>query len=212
MHNARNRTAGASKRRGKSRRLVRLPDTDRAKARKPVPPSMPDKSMRPQETAAMAASLVKPTQRRKSARKRKGKVRRAVAPVIALPQLITLPQREEPLVTGEGGAPMDLAVWSALPPRDPEAFAPEPVAPSASRALAPYRGEGLLVALADWLGSRALGLWRQLAAPGRQRRVDELARLRRENARLRRQLEFLRALEDLRAEPETRRGAPIPLP
>jgi hypothetical protein len=186
MDNARNRQA-PSRKRPRVKPAAPLP------ASEPVPMSAkakaPPRLAKKQRTAAKRKS--KPAEKRSKAAVKP----RAAAPVIALPH------RHEPL-TQPG---IDLAAWSALVPRLP----PDEPLPRA-RALAVPRKGGLLVAVADWLGSHTRQLWRSLSGPKRPapkrraaRSEDELLRLRAENERLRHQLEALLALQTGAADSRT---------
>ncbi len=194
MHNARNRRAATCRRTPAFPADVVIPPHRGASPCSVAMPLPPAKTpTRPAKSRAAPKRKKKPAQRR---RKAAGKPRAAV-PVIALPH------RDEPLTEPA----IDLAAWSALAPPQPD---PAPALPQ-NRALAPYRSGGLLVAVADWLGSRTQQLLRRLgehqrSAPQRTIRLgltlrrrarpeDELQRLRAENERLRHQLEALLAMQ-----------------
>lgn len=194
MHNARNRRAATCRRTPAFPADVVIPPHRGASpCSVEMPPPPAKAATHPAKSRAAPKRKKKPAQRR---RKAAGKPRAAV-PVIALPH------RDEPLTESA----IDLAAWSALAPPQP---GPAP-AMLQNRALAPYRSGGLLVAVADWLGSRTQQLLRRLGelqrpAPQRTIRLgltlrprarpdDELQRLRAENERLRHQLDALLTMQ-----------------
>jgi hypothetical protein len=219
MHRSRNRQATSRKR----PRAAAAKPVHGAKNRPPLPglpaalpPAFPREIVIPPRRGAVALAIelpaaqpkapakprAAPKRRKKPAQRRR---KAAIKPRAAPPPVIALPHLPEPLTQQASEPAIDLAAWSALAP------VPEPVSEPLprARALAVPRGEGLLGALADWLGSQARLLWRKLgsARPARRRfrpqtplrsarrEGDELARLKAENEHLRGQLEALLALQ-----------------
>lgn len=139
-----------------------------------------------------AAPLAKP--KRKPRPKRTGKSARKVPARTAEVPVIALPARPEPLVALQASpSPAPLAP----PPRRPVAPTPRlpPTPLPRRRTLAPWRPAGLAAQLGQWLQGRAAALARHFAATTQQPdNAAELARLRAENERLRRQIEALLAL------------------
>lgn len=96
--------------------------------------------------------------------------RAKLAPIVAEPSAIRLPQTTEPLVRH-------------------------------SQALAVYREPGLLAQLSDWLGRRALTMWRQIGGIAPVRPEHKMRRLQAENARLKAQLQAMLAQQSARPQP-----------